>query len=218
MSTQQPGQPDPRAWQGWTTPPGVPDNGQLELLAADAAGRAAAILAGSAATILAGSAATILAGSAATILAGSAATTEDPLVDAVRLLATPAGAPHTAAAAQHTGLPEDDLRRLVLAYRHGGTEGVAAALAATPCAPEAMAGVESEVRRRRGFAVDELSTTPGEITDTSAGVRLRLGPDARWYPFTLARMQWWPAPGANASPATAYQAAVRARSLRRAST
>jgi hypothetical protein len=194
LSADEPAQPDPRAWEGWATPPEVPDNGQLELLAADAAGRAAAIL------------------------AGSAVTTEDPRVDAVRLLATPAGAPHTATAARHTGIPEDDLRRLVLAYRHGGTDCVAAALAATPCDLETMAEAEGEVRRRRGFAVDELSTAPGEITDTSAGVRLRLGPDARWYPFTLARTQWWPAPGANASPAAAYQAAVRARSLRRAST
>jgi hypothetical protein len=194
VSPAEPAHPDPRAWEGWRTPPGVPDSGQLELLAVDAAGRAA------------------------TILAGSAATTEDPLIDAVRLLATPTGAPHAAAAARHTGIPEDDLRRLVLAYRHGGSDGVAAALAATPCDPETMIGAEGEVRRRRGFAVDELSTTPGEITDTSAGVRLRLGPDARWYPFTLARTQWWPAAGAAASAATAYQAAIRARSLRRAST
>ncbi len=192
LSEDEPAQPDPRAWEGWPTPPGVPDNTQLELLAADAAERAAALL------------------------AGRATTTEDPLVDAVRLLASPAGAPHTATAARHTGVPEDDLRRLVLAYRHGETDGVAAALAATPCDPETMAEAEGQVRRRRGFAVDDLSTAPGEITDTGAGVRLRLGPDARWYPFTLARTHWWPAAGANVSPAAAYQAAVRARSLRRA--
>ena len=186
LSADEPAQPDPRAWESWATPPGVPDKEQLELLAADAAGRAAAML------------------------AGSATTTEDPLVDAVRLLATPAGAPHTAAAARHTGIPEDDLRRLVLAYRHGGTDGVAAALAATPCDPEAMAAAEGEVRRRRGFAVDELSTAPGEITDTSAGVRLRLGPDGRWYPFTLARMQWWPAP----APPPPPQPPTRLRSAR----
>jgi hypothetical protein len=193
VSEEQPVQPDPRAWESRPTPTGVPDSGQLKLLAADAAGRATALL------------------------AGCATTAEDPLIDAIRLLATPAGAPHAAAAARQTGIPEDDLRRLVLAYRHGGADGVTAALAATPCDHEAMAEAEDEVRRRRGFAVDNLSTTPGEITDTGAGVRLRLGTDARWYPFTLARTQWWPAPGANASPAAAYQAAVRARSLRRAS-
>lgn len=49
------------------------------------------------------------------------------------------------------------------------------------------------------------------------GRRPRRGPDARWYPFTVARTQWWPATGANTSPGTAYQAAVRARSLRHSS-
>jgi hypothetical protein len=150
------------------------------------------------------------------MLAGSATATEDPLVDAVRLLATTGGAPHAGEAARLTGIPEDDLRRLVLAYRHGGTGGVAAARAATPCGTEEMASAADEVRGRRAFAVGDLTVEAGAITDTGAGVRLRLGPDGRWYPFTLARTQWWPAIGANASAGTAYQAAVRARSLRRA--
>jgi hypothetical protein len=184
--------PDPRAWERWETPPGVPDKGLLELLAADAAGRATAML------------------------AGSTMQTEDPLVDAVRMLATASGTPHTTQAAQLTGIPEDDLRRLTLAYRHGGTAGVSAAHAATPCGTKEMAAAVDEVRRRRTFAVGELSVDAGTITDTGAGVRLRLGPDGRWYPFTLARKQWWPANGANASAGAAYQAAMHARSLRRA--
>jgi hypothetical protein len=174
------------------TPPGVPGTELLQLLAADAAGRAAAML------------------------AGSATATQDPLIDAVRLLATTGGAPHAAAAARLTGVPEDDVRRLVLAYRHGGTGGVAAALAAAPCGAQELAAAVDEVRGRRAFADRELSAEAGAITDAGAGVRLRLGPDGRWYPFTLARTQWWPAPGANASAGAAYQAAVRARSLRRA--
>lgn len=88
--------------------------------------------------------------------------------------------------------------------------------AATPCGTEEMAEAVDEVRRRRAFAVGELSADAGTITDTGAGVRLRLGPDRRWYPFTLARRQWWSAVGANASVGAAYQAAVRARSLRQA--
>ncbi len=184
--------PDPRAWGGWQTPPGVPDKELLDLLAADAAERATAIL------------------------AGNATETGDPLIDAVRLLASAAGALHTTQAAQLTGVPEDDLRRLTLAYRHGGTAAVAATHAATPCDAKEMAEALDEVRRRRAIAVGELSVDAGTITDTGAGVRLRLGPDGRWYPFTLARKQWWPATGANASAGAAYQAAVRARSLRRA--
>jgi hypothetical protein len=183
-------QPDPRAWEGWPTPPGVPGENLLELLAADAAGRAAAIL------------------------AGSAPTTGDPLVDAVRLLATTAGAPLAGAVARRTGLPEDDVRRLVLAHRHGGAGGVSAALEPTPCSSEEMAAAVTEVQGRRAFSDRELSVDAGEITEAGAGLRLRLGPDRRWYPFTFARSQWWPAIGANASVGAAYQAAVRARSLR----
>jgi hypothetical protein len=185
--------PDPRAWEGRQTPRDVPDAGQLLLLAADAAERATAMLAGRS--------------------VGSA----DPLVDAVRLIATATGAPHAGTAARLTGLPEDELRRLVLAYRHGGAGGVSAALAATPCDAEEMATAAAEVRGRRAFSIEELSTGAGEITDAGAGARLRLGPDGRWYPFTLARARWWPASGASASAGAAYQAAVRARSLRGAS-
>lgn len=192
MSASEHTHPDPRAWEGWDTPPGVPAKGLLELLAAAAAARATAML------------------------AGHATETHDPLIDAVRLLASAAGAPYTTQAAQLTGIPEDDLRRLTLAYRHGGTAGVAAALAATPCGAKEMAAAVDEVRKRRAFAVGELSVDTGTITDTGAGVRLRLGPDGRWYPCTLARGQWWAASGANASAGAAYQAAVRARSLRRA--
>lgn len=184
--------PDPRAWEGWETPPGVPDKEQLDLLAADAAARAAAIL------------------------AGDTMVTDDPLIDTVRLLASASGTPHTTQAAQLTGIPVDDLRRLVIAYRHGGAAGVAAAHEATPCDPDEMSMAVDEVRRRRTFAVGELSVDPGTITDAGAGIRLRRGPDGRWHPFTLARGQWWPAGGVNASASAAYQAAVRARSLRRA--
>jgi hypothetical protein len=193
MSPSEQTRPDPRVWAGWETPPGVPGKAFLELLAADAAGRAAAML------------------------AGSATTTEDSLVDAIRLLATAAGAPHVGAVARLTGVPEDDVRRLVLAYRHGGTGGVSAALAPTPCGSEEMAAAMDEVGKRRAFSDRALSVDLGEITDAGAGLRLRLGPDGRWYPFTLARRQWWPTIGANASVGAAYQAAARAKSLRGAS-
>ena len=193
MSADQPAPRDPQAWRSWPTPPGVPDRVLLDLLTMDAAGRAAAML------------------------AGAAAETQDAVVDAVRLLATGSAAAHAGAAAQLSGIPEDELRRLVLAYRHGGTGGVSAALAATPCGADDMGAVVDEVRRRRTFAAGELSVEPGHVADTGAGVLLRLGPDGRWYPFTLAREQWWPAAGASASAGTAYQAALRARTQRRAS-
>lgn len=191
---------DVEGWQREEPPGPVPDLGMLRLLVSDAAGRAAAMLAD------------------ARVGAGPGAAAEEagePLIDAVRILATPEGAPHAGQAARLTGMPEDELRGLVLAYRHGGTAGVSAAVGATACPADEMDGAVSEVRKRRGLAVGDLEAGSGTITEPGAGVRIRLGPDGRWYPFTSARDRWWPAPGANPSPGAAYQAALRARSLRR---
>ena len=157
------------AWHDDAPPGPVPDLAQLRLLVADAADRAAAMLTG----------------------AYPAAEADDPLVDAVRMLATSEGASHAAQAARLTGWPEEELRWLVLAYRHGGTGGIA-------------------------VAIGELVAGQGMVSDSGAGVQIRLGPDGRWYPFTSGRDRWWPAPGAARLPGEAYQAALRTRSLRRA--
>lgn len=184
-------------WAREETPPPVPDLDYLNLLVNDAAGRAAAMLAGA-------------------YPAADAAEDDDPLLDAVRLLATPEGSPHTGRAARLTGLAADELRGLVLAYRHGGTGGVAAAVGAPPCPADRMADAVREVRGQRALAIGELEVSQGTIADPGAGVRIRLGPDDRWYPFTFAQGRWWPAPGAAEPPGVAWQAALRARSLRRA--
>jgi len=182
------------AWQLDGPTGAVPRADQLRLLAADAAARAAMMLAGD----------------------HPAAEVDDPLVDAVRILATAEGASHAAQAARLTGRPEEELRRLVLAYRHGGPGGVSAIVEPSEGRPEQMEDAEREVRKRRAFAIGDLDIAPGVIADPGAGVQIRLGPDDRWYPFTSGQDRWWPAPGATDSPGTAYQAALRARSGRRA--
>jgi hypothetical protein len=100
--------------------------------------------------------------------AAPAAVDEDPLVDAVRLLASPEGAPHAGRAARLTGLAEDELRELVLAYRHGGTGGVAAAAAASKCPAAQMAGTRSP----------------------SAGHHCRPGDSNHAIAYTIPRQQW----------------------------
>jgi hypothetical protein len=182
------------AWQLDAPPGTVPGVDQLRLLAADAAGRAAMMLAGD----------------------YPLAEADDPLVDAVRILATAEGASHVAQAAHLTGRPEEELRRLVLAYRHGGPGGVSAAVEASAGRSEQMEDAERDVRKLRAFAVGDLAIGPGMIADPGAGVQIRLGPDDRWYPFTSGQDRWWPAPGASDSPGAAYQAALRVKSLRRA--
>jgi hypothetical protein len=187
---------DAGQWSRTPPPPGLPDTAGLELLITDAAARAAAMLAAAEASELPGD--------------------DDPLIDAVRILATPAGTARVPEAARLTGLAEDELRRLVLAYRHGGAGGAAAALGPAQCGDAELEEAAAEVTRQRVLAVGDLAVSPGTITDPGAGVRVRLGPDGRWHPFTLARQEWWPAAGAAESAGTAYQAALRARSLRRA--
>ena len=193
MSADQPAPRDPQAWQVWPTPPGVPDRVLLDLLTTDAAGRAAAML------------------------AGAATATQDAVVDAVRLLATGSAAAHAGTAARADRHPR-------------GRTAPARPRVSARRDRRRVRGARGDPVRRRGHGCGggrgaqtsdvrsgELSVEPGHVADTGAGVLLRLGPDGRWYPFTLAREQWWPAAGANASAGTAYQAAVRARTQRRAS-
>ena len=190
------------AWQHNAPPATVPRVDQLRLLVADAADRAAMMLAGSYPAVVAGD-----------LLA------DDSLVcfvDAVRILATAQGASHIGQAARLSGRPEDELRRLVLAYRHSGPGGVSATVEPSAGRPEQMEDAEREVRKRRAVAIADLDVAPGVIADPGAGVQIRLGPDDRWYPFTSGQGRWWPAPGATESPGAAYQAGLRARSLRRA--
>ncbi|MFC0864220.1 hypothetical protein ACFHYQ_18150 [Sphaerimonospora cavernae] len=173
-------------WLEETPPPEVPGVPRLTLLLDDAAARAAALLRGEPEPV-----------------------SDDPLADAVRILAGPGGHEFVAEAARQTGLPEDELRRLVLAHRHGGSTGVLTALAPAPVDPEEAV---REIRARRGLA--GLAAEPGVVTDLAAKVQVRHGADGRWYPFTLWRDRWWPATGATISPGAAFRAALRARRAR----
>ena len=110
------------------------------------------------------------------------------------------------------GLVEADVRRLLLAFRHGGTAGVHAAIGATPLADER---VEEAARRvTRHVVAAELAAAAGIVTDTVRGVQIRHGPDGRWYPFTRSGQRWWPAPGASPRADAAFAAATRARRAR----
>jgi len=47
-----------------------------------------------------------------------------------------------------------------------------------------MVDAVREVGRQRALAIGELEVSPGTIADPGAGVRILLGPDDRWYPFS----------------------------------
>lgn len=176
-------------WLADRGPAPLPDPGTLELIVGDAARRAAAIGCGE-----------------------PDPRDDDPLVDAIRLLAQAPTPERHQAISRNTGLAEAEVRRLLLAFRHGGTAGVHAAVGATPLAEERAAEAARRVTRHAVAA--EFDAVAGLVTDMVGGIQICHGPDGRWYPFTRSGQRWWPAPGASPQADAAFAAALRARRAR----
>lgn len=148
------------------------------------------------------------------LLEGTADQPHDALADTVRILATPDGVSRLPDAVQSSGHSAGTLRTMMIGYRHGGPAGAHAALHATPTPPAVLERARESIRASRALVLGDLDTADGALTDTTAGIQVRPGPDGRWYPFTLAGGQWRPAPGCSDDPASAYLAARRARAAR----
>lgn len=149
------------------------------------------------------------------LLTGSVEPPHDALADTVRILATPDGVRRLPHVAQTTGHTEAALRTMMIGYRHGGPAGAHAALAAAPVAADALERARATVLASRAVGLGTIDIDSGTLTDTTAGVQIRPGPDGRWHPFTHWRTgEWRPAPGACDDPAEAYRAARRARAAR----
>ncbi|MGY4963540.1 hypothetical protein [Streptomyces sp. 900105245] len=152
---------------------------------------------------------------AGNLLAGATAAPHDELADVVRILASPDGVDHLVAAQHATGIPEATLRAMMIGYRHGGPAGAHATLAATRVTTDALERARETIHASRAVGLATITIDGGSLTDTTAGVQIRPGPDGRWYPFTLWRAdEWRPAPGACDDPAEAFRAARRARAAR----
>ncbi|MEU3495392.1 hypothetical protein ABZ747_18125 [Kitasatospora cineracea] len=146
------------------------------------------------------------------LLRGAAVEELDALTDAVRHLATPIGAPllETVAARLHRSPAET--RELVLAYRHGGPAGVHAAAGPLPASEVEVERAQAAIVSAQPTARGSLRASGNQITNDSAGVQLRLGPDHRWYPFAVGLTgRWQPVPGPSHDPAAAYRAARTVR-------
>ncbi|MCX4791898.1 hypothetical protein OG369_39255 [Streptomyces sp. NBC_01221] len=138
----------------------------------------------------------------------------DDLADTVRILASPHGVDRLPAAADATGLTETTLRAMMIGYRHGGPAGAHTTLAAATVPPSTLEQAGEAIRASRAVALGVIDIDEYAITDSTAGVQIRPGPDGRWFPFTLYQGGWRPAPGASDDPAEAYRAARRARAAR----
>ncbi|KAB7835486.1 hypothetical protein [Streptomyces mobaraensis] len=151
------------------------------------------------------------------LLNGTAAAGQphDPLADAIRILATPEGVRRLPDVARATGHTESTLRTMMIGYRHGGPAGAHAAHAPTPTPTTTLEQAAEAIRTSRLLALGSIDIIDGTLTDTTAGIQLRPGPDGAWFPFTTSfNGEWRPAAGSSADPAVAYQAARRARTAR----
>lgn len=162
----------------------------LELLAADAAGRARELL--------------------AALLTG--ATPPPPLdrgQDTVRLAATHPD-PRVRDRLRETGGDPEGLDRAVAAWRTGGRAGLAVlAEPWEPSGPEAArarTALSAAWEETEGGAAGEPSpfTADGNHwTLPGRGLQLRLGRDGRWYPYRRVSGAWWPAGAPGPDPSSA---------------
>ncbi|MFB8236209.1 hypothetical protein ACFC58_06615 [Kitasatospora purpeofusca] len=150
---------------------------------------------------------------AQSLLQGADVQELDDLTDAVRHLSTPVGAPLLEEVASRLGRKPAEVRLLVLAYRHGGPVGVRVATDPMPANSEVVKRAAAAVVSAQPTARGSLQARGNRITNSTVGVQLRLGPDARWYPFAVSLAGGWQAaPGPSSDPVAAYRAA---RSVRR---
>ncbi|RLU82574.1 hypothetical protein CTZ27_30105 [Streptomyces griseocarneus] len=145
---------------------------------------------------------------------GVAGQPHDPLADAVRILATPDGVRRLTDVARTTGHTPSTLRTMMIGYRYGGPAGAHAAHTPTPTPPATLEQAREAIRASRAVALGSIDIIDGTLTDTTAGLQLRPGPDGAWFPFTSFNGEWRPAAGSSDDPSAAYQAARRARTAR----
>ncbi|GHA71411.1 hypothetical protein GCM10010372_83010 [Streptomyces tauricus] len=153
------------------------------------------------------------------LLSGGPAQPHDDLADTVRILASPDGVDRLPAAADATGHTQSALRAMMIGYRHDGPAGAHATLAAAPVPLGTLEQAREAIRASQAATLGIFDIDGDALTDATAGIQIRLGPDGRWFPFTLYQGDWrtgeWrPAPGASDDPAQAYRAARRARAAR----
>ncbi|MER5352638.1 hypothetical protein ABT093_20180 [Kitasatospora sp. NPDC002551] len=149
------------------------------------------------------------------ILDGAPVADLDALTDTIRYLATPIGAPSLENVASRLNRPVADVRRLVLAQRHGGPAGVHAADGPLPADPAVVDRALADIIAAQPTARGSLQADGNRITNDHAGVQLRLGPDSRWHPFVAGLTgAWQPAPGPSADAVAAYRAARTTRLAR----
>ncbi|MDW4912635.1 hypothetical protein [Streptomyces californicus] len=130
--------------------------------------------------------------------------------DIARLTSLPHGTPFRRAAMEHLGLDVVSMGHLQLAYSYGGPAGATAYIEAFTVEPDTLAQAQAAIQPLRPAPMATIEWEGNRLTDHAAGVQLRYGHDARWYPYRAPFGIWQPVQGPDADPAQAYRAARRA--------
>ncbi|KAB1142510.1 hypothetical protein F7R91_28790 [Streptomyces luteolifulvus] len=138
--------------------------------------------------------------------------------DAVRIAANAPGPEWFHRLIQNTGAKPTAFARLTRAWRHGGPTGITVAEHPHTPDPTAMTAARTALTE----ALTEMTTAPialrawrNRLTLSDHGIQLRLGPDARWYPYLHDDGEWWPAAPADPDPVTALTSVWQDRGVTR---
>jgi uncharacterized Zn finger protein len=130
--------------------------------------------------------------------------------DAVRIAASDPGPEWFHRLIVNTGAKPDAFARLTRAWRHDGPTGLT--IAEHPHTPDPA--TMKAARTALTTALTEMTAAPvplrawrNRLTLIDHGIQLRLGPDARWYPYLRDdNGEWWPSAPADADPLAALTA------------
>jgi uncharacterized Zn finger protein len=142
-------------------------------------------------------------------LSPDAGLTLSPDADLARRASWAIGTPAFAPIATRSGLPERDLARQALAWKHGGAAGLDLLSARWDPVAEDLVSEDSVAARLLAAAQDALHTKTGEAAATDGNrvsatrLQLRLGHDLLWYPYTRSGPDWEPSGAPDPDPAAA---------------
>jgi uncharacterized Zn finger protein len=125
-----------------------------------------------------------------------------PDADLARRASHALGTPTFAPLPGRTGIPERDLARQALAWKHGGAQGLE--LLTTDWDPVSVDAADLLAAARHALAGKTGVTATARANHVTAGrLQLRLGRDLRWYPYTRSGADWEPGGKPDADPVAA---------------
>lgn len=129
----------------------------------------------------------------------------DPDADLARRADAALGTAGFSQLSARSGVPERELARQALAWRHGGAPGFGTLHTGWDPATEGEPGTTQLLHTARTAIHRATGLTPHLRRDriTAAELQIRLGQDYQWYPYRRIRSHWEPAGGPDPDPVAA---------------